>query len=510
MNTKPAFRIGVAGFLHESNTFVTEPTTLADFERATLVEGDDVRTAFAASHHEIAGFIDALDAHASAEVVPLIVARATPSGVIEPAAYEHIVGRLLDRVRQAGTLDGLLVAPHGATVSVDEADADGAWLERLRARVGDLPIVATLDAHANLSARMVRQCNAIIGYRTNPHLDQHARGVEAANLLLRHLDGTRRLHMAAVLPPVTINIERQCTDDQHLARLFGYADAQRGRDAVATNSILLGFPYADVPEMGSSVIAVADDSAAASQAARELAQRVWDERASFLAELVGVEEALAGCRSNPGDRTCLLDMGDNVGGGSPADGTVLLEALCREKVRDVFVCIRDPDAVTACLAAGAGAELTLDIGGHSDDRHGDPVTVQVRVRSLHEGAFTENAPRHGGVTHFDQGACAVVDAEVGPTVLLNSIRTAPFSLGQLTSCDLTPGDFRILVAKGVNAPIAAYREVCTRFIRVNTPGSTSADMLRMEYRNRRRPMHPFEADTAWSAADAEVVYGYLP
>jgi microcystin degradation protein MlrC len=497
-------RIGIIGLLHESNTFLGRPTMLADFEHQTLLEGEAVSGHFAGSHHEIGGFFTALEAFIEAgepvEIVPVFAARALPSGTIEAAAWSELVRRMLEALHAAGPLDGLLVAPHGATVSESFPDADGHWLTQLRERLGpEIPIVGTLDPHANLSPAMAAACDALIAYRTNPHLDQHARGEEAARLLVRTLRGEIRPRMHAVFPPLAINIERQMTDEPHLRPLYELADEQRTRPGVLTNSILLGFPYADVPEMGSSVIAVTDgDPVLAESLANELADAMWQRREEFVGRMIGIDQALDRCSQLEGP-ICLLDMGDNVGGGSAADGAFLARALHERRLNASFVCLYDPEAVQAAERTGIGQELEMSLGGRSGVHYGDePLRGRFRIQSLHDGRFQEPEVRHGGYREFDQGRTALVVSEHGLTVMLTSKRMVPFSLQQLVSCGLDPSRFRILVAKGVNAPLAAYREVCPNFIRVNTPGPTTAEMTLLEFHHRRRPLFPFEPDTSFA------------
>jgi len=134
----------------------------------------------------------------------------------------------------------------------------------------------------------------------------------------------------------------------------------------------------------------------------------------------------------------------------------------------------------------------LQMGGKTDDLHGAPLKAGVRVRSLHEGTFRELEVRHGGRTEFDMGATAIVETDTGLTISLTSRRVVPVSLGLMTSCDLDPMAFQVIVAKGVHAPVAAYEPVCTALIRVDTPGATAADMRNFEYGFRRQPMYPFE------------------
>ena len=501
-------RIGLIALLHESNTFSAHPTRLEGFRQNLLLEGEAIREAMEAAHHEVGGFFSGL-ARLEVTAVPLFAARALPAGTIAGDDFQHLVDRLLETVRAAGPLDGYLVAPHGATVSERYPDADGYWLHQLREVVGPtVPVVGTLDAHANLSPAMVSACDALVAYRTNPHLDQRQRGEEAADLVVAACRGTP-LTMAAMLPPLAISIERQCTDEDHLVPLYETADAQLERGGVISNSILLGFPYSDVAEMGSAVIAVTEgDRDAAATAALELGSRMWSMREAFHGDFIDADAALAACAADPDHVYCLLDMGDNVGGGSSADGTELLAAIARTRFGPSFMCIHDPEAVVACEQAGVGATLTLSVGGKTDAIHGQPVSLEMKVASLHAGRFREAQPRHGGITDFDQGRTAIGLTEDGLTLMLTSRRIVPFSLQQLVSCQLDPSAFRLLVAKGVNAPLAAYREVADRFIRVNTQGSTCADMRQLTYAHRRRPLFPLESETVWQAELEGVVWGH--
>jgi microcystin degradation protein MlrC len=491
-------RIGILALLHESNTFVQQPTTLQRFREDLFLEGPVIRDALAASHHEVGGFFAGIDEYGpeiGAVAEPLVAYRATPAGTIAADAFDELVERLLASVRRAGQLDGLLVAPHGAAVSQRHPDADGAWLAELRRLVGaELPIVGTLDAHANLTPQMVDSCQALIAYRTNPHLDQRARGREAARCLISTLAGRIQPTMAAEFPPLVINIERQCTSEPHLQPIYNFADCQLAQPGMLTNSILLGFPYADVPEMGAATIAVTDnDPQLARRAARELAGQLWSARAALQGQLSDIQAALDQVDGDPQRRYVLLDMGDNVGGGSAADGTTLAAALLARRLGPSFVCLNDPDAVQACQQAGVGARLELSVGGKTDRLHGPPLDVEMVVESLSDGRFRESAPRHGGIVEFDQGPTAVGTTVCGTlTLMFSSRRMVPFSLSQLTGCGVQPQRYRVLVAKGVNAPLAAYRDVCDAFVRVNTIGSTTADLSQLPYHHRRHPLYPFE------------------
>lgn len=495
-------RVGIAALMHESNTFISGNTPIDRFREDLFLTGVEVANQLAQSHHEIGGFFEglrnsqrsAMEARAI-EAVPLAAFRATPSGVLQAGLLDRFLDIMLSEMSRAGRLDGLLLAVHGAAVAEDQLDADGYWLGRLRESLNDsIPIIATLDAHANLSQQMVDAVDAFVAYRTNPHLDQKDRGIEAARMMARTLAGEIRPTMAAAFPPMVINIERQGTSEPHWRPIYEKADRQLNSPQVLSNSVLLGFPYADVPKMGSSTLVVTrDDRQSAQLLADELAESLWQARDAMLGQLISVQQAIDSLFAQGERRTCLLDMGDNVGGGSAADGTVLLEALHRAKIGPSFLCIFDPAAVQRCRQSGVGKRLSLEIGGHTDHQHGHPYRMVVTVESMHPGRFSESEARHGGIREFDQGLTAIVQSIDSPlTIMLTTRRMVPFSLQQLRSCGIDPCSFRVLVARGVHAPLAAYREVCDAFVRVNTPGSTCADLHAMTFQHRRRPMFPWE------------------
>lgn len=470
-------RVGILGFLHESNTFLGIPTRWEDFAATSMTCGDSMRARWSRAHHELGGFFDGC-AESGLEAVPGFATFAIPSGAIAAEDFERIAAAMVDSLEAMGPLDGLLLALHGATVSEQFRDADGEILRRIRARTGrDLPIAVTLDLHANVSALMVEMSDAIVAYRTNPHLDQRERGEEAARLLSAMLKGAIRPAMALATPPLVVPIAAQKTDG-----LFLFDDL---RDVlqwpgILSASVCLGFYYADVEEMGTSFLAVSDnDPALARKAANWMAERAWARRHELIATLPLPNEAVASAISAARKPVVLMDVGDNVGGGSPADSLVLFEECLRQGARNALVVLFAPHLVELCARVGVGAHL--DIGFCSGT-----------VRLLADGRFTERKVRHGGWTHCDQGLSAVVETEEQHSVILTSRRMAPMSLEQVRSMGVIPETKDILLVKGAVAPQAAYREVAASIVLVDTPGPTANNPAHFSYLHRRRPMFPME------------------
>lgn len=491
-------RVGIAAFLHESNTFLGVPTTLEHFRSTSWTEGKAIRERWSGALHEIGGLLDGTDAE-GLQAVPLLATYAVPGGTVTSEAFDVIAEKIIALLEEALPLDGMLVALHGATVAGNYADADGEILRRIRSVLGpDIPLIATLDLHANVSERMVDNSDALVFYRSNPHLDQRERGLEAARLMARTLRREIRPVQAIEMPPWVIPIDRQYTREEPASLLYAAADDAMGCPGILSASVAMGFYYADVEEMGVSFLAVADgDVALARRTARMMAKRAWDRRAEFGSRLISPPEAVRHAARAQNIPVALFDVGDNVGGGSPGDSTILLEELQRQGVRNYLVVLYDPSSVARCVEAGVRNNVSLEVGAKTDRLHGRPIPVLGRVRVLADGVFLEHEVRHGGWGKNDQGLTAVVETADEGSIVLTSRRMAPMSLQQILSVGCQPQTKRAIVVKGVVAPRAAYEPVCREILLVDTPGVTAGNPARFTYRNRRRPLYPLEPEAAY-------------
>ena len=494
-------RLAALGLHHESNTFSPLPGDIDQFRRAGIARGSQIVERYGTSHATMGGFLEA-GMWPNVDVVPLLFATITPMGTITADAFAHISDEMMRLLEQRGPWDGVLLAQHGAAVSEDHHDADGEIAARVRQVVGpNTPIGIALDMHANVSQRMITNTTVCVAYRTNPHVDARPRARECAELIVRSVRGEIHPVQALQTPPLVINILKQATDQEPMRGLLADAGAVAARPGMLSVSVLEGFPYADVAEMGMAFLAVHDgDRQAADQGARWLATRAWQRRDEFTGRATPPVEALKAAAGATAGLVVLMDVGDNIGGGGPADSTVLLEHALALGIPRYLQTLYDPKAVRACWAAGAGATVTVHAGAKTDDRHGRPVRMSARVRTLSDGQFEEPEPRHGGFRFFNAGPTAVLETAGGQTIVLTSERVANTSLQQMYALGIDPARMQVIVAKGVNAPRAAYAPIASEIVLVDSPGVTSADLSRFTYHRRRRPLFPFEEPgEAWLA-----------
>lgn len=486
------YRIALAGIYHESNTFLPGKTQWEDFENSHLFRGHPIREEYEDAHHEIGGILEVFDA-SEVEVIPLFFAEATPGGLITRETFDRLVGELLEELATQGPWDGIQLCAHGAAVAEDYPDMDGHWLSLVRNLVGhQIPIVCSLDPHANVSPMMVEATDALVSYATNPHLDQRETGRKAARMMLDHLERKVKLTQGLCQTRVSISIEQQATEEYPCTLLYEQANQYLERKDVVSISVILGFPYSDVEWMGSSFIVVTDnDVETAHRISRSLGDYLEENRHLFVGERIDAGAAVRKSMELESP-VLLLDMGDNVGGGSPGDGTVLLHALRNFPEIRYFACLYDPEVVSICVQTGFNNRVSVETGGKTDRLSGEPFHMDGRVIWTGEGIFREAEPRHGGQTNYNMGQIAIVQSDNGSTLMLTSRRIPPFSLSQLTTFGIQPDRYDVIIAKGVQAPVAAYAPVCPSLIRVNTPGVTCADATTLDFVNRRKPLFPFE------------------
>lgn len=494
---------------HETNTFAATPTRLADFSSArtpaVAVTPEQIRRSFRATRTVHGGYFAAAE-ELGFELEPLLWAFATPSGVVERAAYEELAATLLERLarrrREAGCR-GVLLDLHGAMVCEHLEDAEGDLLERTRAVLGaDTPLVVTIDLHANVTARMAAHADAIIGFEEYPHVDSFERGVQAGRLIHAAAGGAVRPRLAYVQLPLITMPPRQCTLIPPARTLLRRAQAMAREPAVLDATIAYGFPFADIRDAGVSVLVTADGSAELAAArAGELARAAWRRRRDFEVTLTPVAEAIRYAREEATGLVVLADGSDNPGGGAPCDGTVVLRELLAAGVEDAVVAvIADPEVVAAAAAAGVGETIAVRLGGKTDRRHGEPVALRAVVRLLADGRFvTRSRMGAGGVTRM--GRSAVLQCG-GVRVVVTERRVQPLDAELLRSVGIEPRAQRLVALKSAVHFRSTYQRIAERIFDLDTPGVHRPDFGGYRYRRLRPGLYPLDRGARFPPPDA--------
>jgi len=484
-------RVAVGGIYHESNTFFSQPMTIERFAECQFHRGPEIQSNWSGTSSEMAGFLEGAR-HFGFEAIPTLMAWGMPSGALTDETFEALSNELIRRLESAARLDGVLLSLHGAMVSHMYADADGEILRRVRAALGSsIPLVVTLDFHANLTEEMVRWPDALVGYKTYPHVDQVDRGLEAVDILRRMLHEGLHPQMALARRPLLPHILCQATGAKPMAEIMAAAQECERLPGIVSVTVAAGFPYTDVPQSGFAALAVAETREVACDVAERLANLAWQRRENFVRDLPQPAEAVKEAIASPEGLTVLVDVGDNLGAGTPGDGTVLLGELLRQGARDALVLLCDSAAVEACIAAGVREKLTLKVGGKCDRLHGEAVEIHGTVRLLSDGVYCNAGPMRDGVVE-DQGRTAVVDSG-GVLVVLTERRMPMWNLQQLRALGIEPTRLRIVVVKAAIAYRAAYEPIAAKIIEVDTPGLSTADVRRLHYTRLERPMYPLDS-----------------
>jgi microcystin degradation protein MlrC len=489
-------KIAVGGIVHETHCFAGTLTTLADFREQGLYEGEAIVRAMAGARSGIGGMIAGAERHGW-ELMPTLYGAALPGGIVAEAAYQAMLRGLLDRLEAAMPLDGVLLMLHGAMVTEARLDTESDILERVRALVGPAtPIVAELDMHGNIGRRTVELADVLVAFDTNPHVDPHARGVEATAIVGRLLRGEIRPTAAFAQPPIVLAPQATGTADLPLRAVHARAAEIEADERVVCVCVMGGFAYADGPDTGASVIVTTNgDAELARRYAGELANILVEHRKSALPQFLAPEAAVARALELPGGPIILVDSADNIGGGTPGDGTDALRAMLAAGVVEGAVVLADREAVAACWAAGAGAQVTLRVGGKADGWHGEPVVVTGVVRNLSEGTFECELPDNHFASFYGNtirmGRTAWLRAG-GVNIVLTERKTPPFDLAQLRGVGVIPERQKMIAVKSAVAYRAAYLPIAASVIEMDTAGLCSSNLARFPYRRLRRPIFPLD------------------
>ena len=481
-------RVAIAALLQETNTFSPQVTTRDHF---LMTSAQELIKSHKTENSELHGFMDALTG-AGAQIAPVLGGWAVSYGRIKADDFQTLLFDLKEGIKKAGPLDGLLLALHGAWAGEGIDSCDGYILRELRRLLGpSVPIVVTLDLHANVTRAMWENADALVGYQTCPHIDLYDTGRRAGDLLISILRHKIRPTLQVVKIPMVVQAENMLTDRGEFGQIYDYAKSLEGKGAISA-SVFAVQPWLDVDELGwASVILSDNDPAKAKLQANELARFIWSVRKSFVVPLPSVEEALEEALKTEGGPVVLGEGADGTMGGAPGDGTSILAGILEKRIDvPVAAVVVDPGAVEEAIGAGIGNTVTLRVGGKLDPNYAKPVRVTGKVKLISDGEFRYKGRVYTGRL-VNMGKGVVLSS--GNIRLLISQRPVPTTDPELyRSHGIEPRDMKLVLVKSPLGLRAEYEPIARSIIIVNSPGCCSPDITSLPFVRMPRPIFPFD------------------
>ena len=497
-------RIAIGQIWQETNTLNPLGTTPADFEQFGICHGDDLVEQMA-NVNELGGFIQSLrEWPEPPEIVGLVRLPAWPSGTATAECFAWLRKEFFAAVDAAGNVDAFLLALHGAMVAAGHPDVEGAILQELRERVGpDIPLVATLDLHTNITNEMVRAADVLVTYHSMPHVDIFETGQRGAEVLRRMLyqgakPTTAFCKIPAVVPAENSSTEAEAGIAVDLKRRVVELET---RPHVLSAGIAPVQPWMDIPQFGSSVIVTTDnDPDAAREACVSVAEEFWRRRREYLPTLVSVEEAVRLAHDQSG-LTVLSDAADATTSGAPGDSVWILAELLKYRwPRAALVTVVAPEVVEQCADVAPGTRLTFSLGGRRDNRFGTTIELEASVERCFDARFTmtghigKNMPIDMGrsaVLRHESNVCIIVTTRSGPHFAPELFRAAGFN----------PFEASVVVAKSPCGFRAVYAAHAAAIYSVKAPGCAPSDFWNYAYNNIPRPLWPWDEIEAWTPSE---------
>ncbi|MEY4175701.1 MAG: hypothetical protein RI900_2866 [Actinomycetota bacterium] len=489
-------RVAITGYMHEVNAFA-RPVTIHHGLDQSLAPGG------LGASWEAGAAMRRLRELREVEFVELPVWEFGASGPLADADFGVVVQQVVDGLNAAGGVDGVLVLGHGAGRTDTDLDSDTTFLHAVRNVVGgQVPIVAVLDFHANVSVAMCELLDAVVGYRTNPHVDIEERSIEAVEHLHRLLDGAATT-VALCRPPLVLpQVAQNTTPGEPLAEVRDRCETLMTGD-VWNVSLFGGFSLADVPDCGFAAVATADVGSpdAALAAAEEVAGLAWGLRRRYRVSVTPLAEAVqraALAAAGAGAPVILADTADNPGGGAPGNSTFILAALLEAGVRNVAMGLQcDRGVVDAAFAAGVGGNLRVRFNAGSTDPLARPLEIDATVTATTSEPLVPTKGVYRGMQRHP-GRCCALDLG-GVRIAVSSHKVQCADDDTLLHVGIDPASARVVVVKSRGHFRAGFAHLFDddRIVEVGAPGVAPAVLDGLSFLHLPRPVFPLDGVHDW-------------
>lgn len=463
-------KILIVKFMHETNAFCPKKADEKAYRNMCFFEGEEIFEKNRGIRNELGAFLDVLEKYDEFELVPTVALDATPSGPVTEDVYNYVLDNIEKCIEKNKPIDGVLLNCHGAMVAEGHDDGEGDLFEFIRKLVGDeIPLISTLDLHANVTDKMASLATALIPYEKYPHIDTYETGYDAAMIMAKTLLGEMKPIMEYRKIPYLLPL----LQDNSPQMMPLYAETEKLKKQKNSVSIRFahGFFPADIKELGMAVLAVTDgDKELAEKSADALYKTICDNIPNLKTDYMTIDEALNRVGISQNGPVVIADSSDNPGAGGLGDTTHILRAILEKGISGAAIAtITDPKSVEKCIEAGVGEEVELELGGWSAKEYsGGPLKVKAYVKRLTDGKYISKAKMSYGM-EFNHGKTAVVEIG-GNTVLVTEIARQPYDIEVFKKHGITPEDCRLMVVKSSIHYRATFEDVASEMIPLALPG----------------------------------------
>lgn len=484
-------RIAIGEFAHETNTFCPGLTEIDDFKLRNWALGDEIIPRHRGVRNDIGGMIDTAERLGNIELVPLLTTTTQPSATVSRAAYEEIRDTMFAQIQAAGELDAICLALHGAGSAEHTEDMEGTFLTELRELVGpDIPVVLSLDLHGNTTEAMLRHCDAMFYCHEYPHIDTYDAGAKNLETAVKIVNGEVKplkhlIKLPLIIPPST-------TFEGPAKVINERCDRWSAEQGVLDCSFTHGFPHTDVSVICTSVLVHTDnDAELAKRAAEDVAGLILKTLEDFRQTLPGADEAVAQALAATELPVIVAEVSDNPGGGAPGSGTHLLRAmLAANEPKTCLGFVWDPETAKQAHEAGAGATISVKLGGFTDDLHGAPIEAEAYVKVLSDGQFILRNPMGAGrLVNLGPMARLVIG---NVDVLVSSRREQTLDAGSFALHGIDVREMRVVGIKSQQHFRGGFKDIAGTIIRTDTPGFTTSNLSDLPFQNIERPIWPLD------------------
>ena len=515
-NNQKAPNVAILGFSLESNRQAPISDRKA-FEENTYLNSSEIKKELSGDMAglpvTVQGFCSRMDAIGHWTPIPILLAEAPPGGPAENSFFIDMLNNMRECLISEPSIDAVYISEHGAGLTTEDDDADGAVFEMVRTTVGpNIPIVATLDLHGHVTSKMLCSADVMVAYRTNPHVDQSERGSEAANIVTSMVNGMEVTSTLVKVPMISPAVSL-LTSSGPYADLIKYGQTLL-RDEIINISILAGFAPADAWTNGMSVLVTTKGSDKlsknlATDTANHLAGRAWSDRRRYITNLINPQKMIELCKSvseNPDKSGIIIaDVADNPGGGGRGSTVFALKALLEANIEHATVgMIVDPALAKEAHQIGEGTSFCAIFNRDDTTEFSEKWQAQATVLKLTEGNCVGRRGLYKG-RRLDLGLCAVLSIS-GIKVVISTARHQLADPIFLERMGIDISLLRVLVVKSRGHFRAGFDEYHSpsNIFEVDFPGLTTPIIENLSLKNVRRPIFPLDADMEWEVPVSDV------